>query len=98
MFAITLPALVAFSALAIDMSYAYWTRTQLQHAASAAALAGASQLNGPADTAITVKAEAIAYANLNMDPARFGTTLVAVDVTLGTYPQLAPASTTLARA
>ncbi len=66
-FTITLPALVAFAALAIDMSYAYWTRTQLQHAASVAALAGASQLNAPADTAITVKAEDIADANLNMD-------------------------------
>ena len=84
-FAITLPALVAFTALAVDMSYAYWTRTQLQHTASAAALAGASQLNAPVDTENTVKTEAITYANLNMDPARFGTTLVVVDVVLGNW-------------
>ncbi len=81
-FAIFLPALVAFTALAIDMSYAYWTRTQLQHAASSAALAGASQLN--VDEA-TVKAEAIVYANINLPTAQNGTTLVAADVILGNW-------------
>ena len=85
MMAALLPALVAFSALAIDMSYAYWIRTQLQHAASAAALAGASQLYAPANTENAVKAEAITYANMNMDPARFGTTLAYVDVVLGNW-------------
>ncbi len=35
---IFVPVLIGFAALAIDMSYAYWTRAQLQHAASAAAL------------------------------------------------------------
>ncbi len=39
--AICLPVLVATTALTIDMGYAYLNRTQLQHAASAAALAGA---------------------------------------------------------
>ena len=32
--AIFLPVLVVIAALVIDMSYAYWTRTQLQHAAT----------------------------------------------------------------
>ena len=84
-FAIFLPALVAFTALAIDMSYAYWTRTQLQHAASSAALAGASQLNAPTNTETSVKAEAIVYANHNLPTALHGTTLVAADVTLGNW-------------
>ena len=80
--AICLPVIVSFAALAIDMSYAYWTRTQLQHAASAAALAGASQLK-EVNTATAVKLEAVAYADKNMDPALHGTTLLATDVILG---------------
>ncbi len=83
--AIFLPALVAFTALAIDMSYAYWTRTQLQHAASAAALAGASQLNAPTNTEALVKAEAIDYANHNLPTALHGTTLLNADVVLGNW-------------
>ncbi len=83
--AIFVPVLVAVTALAVDMSYAYWTRTQLQHTATAAALAGASQLNDPVDAEAAVKAEAIVYANLNMDPTRFGTTLVDIDVTVGNW-------------
>ncbi len=83
--AIFLPVLVAVTALAVDMSYAYWTRTQLQHTASAAALAGASQLADLVDAEAAVKGEAIVYANLNMATARFGTTLLAGDVTLGNW-------------
>ena len=85
MMAMALPALVAFTALAIDMSYAYWTRTQLQHAASAAALAGASQLNDPTDASAAAKAEAILYADGNLPTGLHGTTLVAADVTLGNW-------------
>ncbi len=72
-----LPAIVAFAALAIDMSYAYWTRTQLQHAASAAALAGVQEIvdeapaDGQADNDEYRKA-AIEYAYKNMQEYRFG--------------------------
>ena len=83
--AVTLPVLVAFSALAIDMSYAYWTRAQLQHAASAAALAGAGRLSEAGSTVGEVKLEAIEYADKNLDPASHGTTLLASDVTLGNW-------------
>ncbi len=47
---IMLPVFVGFAALAIDISYALWTRTELQHTASAAALAGVLDLiDEPAD-------------------------------------------------
>ena len=75
--AATLPALVAFAALAIDMSYAYWTRTKLQHAASAAALAGVLDLvdealpAGEADSD-AYRRKAIEFAYKNMAENRFG--------------------------
>ncbi len=97
MMAATLPALVAFAALAIDMSYAYWIRTQLQHAASAAALAGASQLSLSglaADIVDAVKAETVDYADKNLDPAVHGMTLLAPDVILGNWD---PATRTFTR-
>lgn len=43
-------ALVAFVALAIDLGYMYVSKTKLQNAADAAALAGAARLNGSAFT------------------------------------------------
>ncbi len=77
-----LPALVAFAALAIDMSYAYWLRTQLQHAASAAALAGVQGIvdgdpdNGMAPDGVAdndaYRVAAIRYAYKNMTENRFG--------------------------
>ena len=75
--AIFLPVLVGIAALTIDMSYAYWTRTQLQHAASAAALAGAGTLvdKGPADDipdTDTYRDSAVEYAYKNMAESRFG--------------------------
>ncbi len=42
--ALTLPVLLGFAAVAIDMSYANSTRTELQVTASAAALAGVQQI------------------------------------------------------
>ncbi len=83
--AICLPVFVALAALAIDMSYAYWVRTQLQHAASAAALAGASRLRVEVNTVNAVKLEAIEYAGKNLDPALHGTVLLAPDVNLGNW-------------
>ena len=77
MMAAMLPALVAFAALAIDMSYAYWTRTQLQHAASAAALAGVQEIvdeapaDGQPDDGVYRKT-AIEFAYKNMREYRFG--------------------------
>ena len=62
--AMCLPIFIGFSALALDMSYAYWMRNQLQIAADSSALAGASQLEF--DKA-TITAEAIQYAQINID-------------------------------
>lgn len=42
--AILLPVLIGFAALAVDVGYMYATRNELQNAADAAALAGATQL------------------------------------------------------
>ncbi len=72
MFVVLLPVLIGFSALAIDMSYAYWTRTQLQHAASAAALAGVLDIDDtlppfgvPDNDAYRNSAVEIAYTNMS---------------------------------
>ena len=89
-----LPAMVALAALAIDMSYAYWTRTQLQHAASAAALAGVQEIvdepaNGQPDNDAYRKT-AIEYAYKNMPEIRFGKV---INSDCGTYD---PATNTVA--
>lgn len=74
--ALFLPVLVVTAALVVDMSYAYWTRTQLQHTASAAALAGAGVLrdvddNDEPDTN-AYRDMAIRYAFKNMNQKRHG--------------------------
>ena len=84
--AIFLPVLVGFAALAIDMSYAYWTRTQLQHAASAAALAGAGVLRD-ADgddepDSDEYRDMAIRYAFKNMKQTRHG---AVINTSCGVY-------------
>lgn len=73
MFAIMLPMFLLFAALAIDMSYAYKVRNTTQVAASAAALAGVSQLNdvnsngNPNDDgSVGYRQEAVEYAYRNM--------------------------------
>lgn len=75
MFALLLPVFVAFAALAIDFSYAYKVRNTTQVSASAAALAGVSQLydaNGnhnPNDDGSLYRQEAVEYAYRNMNNA-----------------------------
>jgi hypothetical protein len=59
--ALIMIALVAFVGLAIDIGYMYVVKGQLQNAADAAALAGASQL--PDQTAAAAKAKEFALAN-----------------------------------
>jgi len=44
LFAVTIPFLIAFSSLTVDMAYIYAEKEQLQNAADAAALAGANTL------------------------------------------------------
>lgn len=73
MFAILLPVFLLFAALAIDMSYAYKVRNTTQVAASAAALAGVSQLNDINDNgnpnddgSVGYRREAVEYAYRNM--------------------------------
>ncbi len=49
-FALSLVALTAMAALALDVSHLYGVKSQLQVAANAAALAGANALTGSSDT------------------------------------------------
>lgn len=58
-FAVLLPVLLMFAALAVDVGRAYALRTELEIAVDAAALAAASQLDGRPDA----RARAIAAAN-----------------------------------
>jgi len=92
MFAIMLPMFLAFAALAIDMSYAYKVRNTTQVAASAAALAGVSQLNDansnhdpndddvPDNNSEEYRREAVEYAYRNM-----GNDGNIVNLTCGTF-------------
>ena len=77
MFAILLPVLIGFAILAIDMSYGFVSRNELQVTASAAALAGASQLideTAPAGTPDNsdYRTIAVEFAYKNMPEARHG--------------------------
>jgi len=67
------------AALGVDMSYLYVLRNQLQQAADAAAMAGASEL--PDDDA--ARATAIEYAEKNLPLATHGMVLAAADVEIG---------------
>ncbi len=93
-FAILLPLFLALAALAIDMSYAYKVRNTTQVTASAAALAGVSQLNdangnddpndddADGNDSEDYRREAIEYAYRNMSPAVHGNV---VSATCGSY-------------
>jgi len=83
-FAIMLPVFVALAALSIDMSYAYKTRNVTQVTASAAALAGVSQLvaanenddpnddDADGNDSEDYRREAIEYVYRNMSPTSHG--------------------------
>ncbi len=57
-FALSLVALTAMAALALDVSHLYGVKSQLQVAADAAALAGANALTGSDATAMKTSAAA----------------------------------------
>ena len=90
--AILVPVFIGFAALAIDMSYARWTRTKLQHTASAAALAGALDLTDADDNGVPdtddYRKKGVEYAYKNMPEARHGNILApecgTYDVAAGT--------------
>lgn len=66
LFALSLIVILGFAALAIDVAYFYHTKNQLQGAADAAALAGAAELDGTANTnqAVAIfKTYSFAYKN-----------------------------------
>jgi hypothetical protein len=63
--AIGLLAFLALVALVVDLGYGLSVRTQLHEVADAAALAGASQLNGTLDGITNAQTQAIAYAASN---------------------------------
>ncbi len=86
MVAMLLVVLLGFAALAVDMSHGYFTQTQLQVTASAAALAGAGQItdadeNGVDDTDQYRRA-AVEYAYRNMAQSKHGNIVQSV---CGTY-------------
>ncbi len=77
MFAILLPVFIGFAILAIDMSYGFVSLNELQVTASAAGLAGASQLideTAPAGTPDNrdYRTIAVEFAYKNMPEARHG--------------------------
>ena len=61
-FAISIPIIIGFAALAVDMSYGFTMRNKAQITASSAALAGAAMLPDPDEA----RAEALDFAALNM--------------------------------
>jgi hypothetical protein len=77
--ALTLTVLIGFAALAIDMSYANSTRTELQVTASAAALAGVQQLEDFNDDSLADNDKwregAVEYAYRNMALSKHGNIL-----------------------
>src|SRR5688572_8427700 len=81
-FALFLLALLGFFAVAADVGLLYQVRAQLQGAADASALAGASALP---DTAAT-RAQVLAYANLNA-PA-WGTIFMPNEIVFGNWDSL----------
>ncbi len=70
------------AALAVDVGYLYSLRNQLQAAADAAALAGASQLS-VSDAEVLAKAKE--YAGRNMPSPEHGTVLADADVVIGNW-------------
>ncbi len=86
MVAMLLVVLLGFAALAVDMSHGYFTQTQLQVTASAAALAGAGQItdadkNGVDDTD-QYRVAAVEFVYRNMAPSIHGNIVQAL---CGTY-------------
>jgi Flp pilus assembly protein TadG len=63
LFTLVLPVLLGAMALGADFSIVYLNWAMVQKAADAAALAGASQLNGQTGSAATVKPAAVNYVN-----------------------------------
>lgn len=83
LFALVAPILVGFAALAVDISYAYFTRNALQIAADAGALAGAAKGLDPTATPLAVKD--LVAKNV---PANFGKVINNSDIELGNYNRI----------
>lgn len=84
MTALVLTIVIGFGALTIDMGYNYVMRNRLQVTADSSALAGASQLEFLPDQTLVV-AEALDYADRNMDFTTYGNVLVPDDVVVGNW-------------
>jgi hypothetical protein len=82
--AIAIPALVAASAMAVDMATFRFTQNRLQNAADAGALAALQALDRPT----AVATEAAAYAMQNV-PSSFGQVTTTADVQLGIWDPVA---------
>ena len=80
--ALSLVIIGGVAALAVDVGYLYSLRNQLQAAADAAALAGASQLS-VSDAEVLTKAKE--YAGRNMPFSEHGTVLADADVVIGNW-------------
>lgn len=78
---IYLPIIVGLFTLAVDMSYVYYQRNNLQVTAEAAALAATTQLPDSANSIVVAKQ----YAEKNMPAARYGSVLKDADVIPGKW-------------
>ncbi|HTS41729.1 MAG TPA: TadG family pilus assembly protein [Xanthobacteraceae bacterium] len=87
---IYLPVIVGFMTLAIDMSYVLRMQNMLQVTADSAALAATWNL--PNASSVTVAQQ---YATDNMPTSKYGTVLVASDVTLGLWSSTCATPSTL---
>jgi Flp pilus assembly protein TadG len=72
LFALLLPTILAFTGLAVDLSYVYVQRSHMQNVADAAALAGATKLGTSNDAAQTL---AETYITKNRDASDSGETV-----------------------
>ncbi len=80
--ALGMTVFIGFTALSLDMGYAYWARTKLQIAASTGALAGAldlrdDNLDGQDDTG-DYRRSAVEFVNRNLGKVRSGDVLQAL--------------------
>ena len=82
LFALSLPTLIGFIGLSVDMSHYWLVHTELQNAADAAALAGAKDLNGTPNGRVSSAASAKIFAEQNkVDGAGIGTDEITKNVT-----------------
>ena len=82
--ALALAALIGFGALAVDIGVVRVARTQLQTSLDAAALSGATELDGTAEGIDAAEARVLEYAAYNQ-VLRHGVEIDPTDIEIGTW-------------